>query len=438
MKIKNRATYGAVFLTKKTKRGLDMKSLRVQILLFLVTTTLGTFSYAGGCFEEHVTYAKDLASHYMANLVRNKVLEIEKKMNAKGEKIHMVFVARRGENMDGLQIYKDDPNIPLGQYLYELYGALQNYQEHQMANNEPASLPSSLFEKGHLRYSHMGILLRTDHAYPGKNPPKNHWVYISHLLAHCSRKSKRYGSSNIFTQKFPHFFWDTKVLNPHDDSALIIVPSPKIQARFIKIFENEKVAFDAIHEPKYNVAAVPFRFRRPENLKKPDPFYLPWQVSDQNSDQWPLELIAAAELPADGPPIVNRVPSQEVLWKTNYRPTIARATGFIDSMACTLRRGPFLPWGGQRHYLWDASNLIDCFDQVFRGEDIYELVTVRSVINYLERNHLMADNVDKPGTPGVYEVKGSPKMLKRFEKDGKTLKWMFNLMKKRRAVNYSN
>ncbi len=407
-----------------------MKSIAI-FLVTLLTLISGTFAFAGGCYLENVTESKWLASEYMANLVRNKVLDIEKRMNAKGEKIQMVFVARRGENMSGLRVFKDDPNVPLQTYLYELYNTVQSYDANNDQNSQP--LPDQLFSNKPLIYSHMGLLLKHDDGYLSKygDPNPNSWVYISHLLAQCNKTSKRYGTSEIFDQKFPHFFWDTKVYNPRDDSALVIVPSPELQSRLMSIYNNRKIAFDAIHEPKYNVAAVPFRFRRPDNLNKPDPFFLHWQMNDQNSDQWPLELIAAAELPP-GTPIVNRYPSQKELWNTNYRPTIVRATGFIDSIACTVKRGPILPWGG---HMWDASNLLNCFDQVFRPADIYQFVTVDSVVQYLERNHLLADNVYDPGSPGVYEVKADPKLVKLHVQNGKILEQILKLAQPKHQNN---
>ncbi len=375
----------------------------------------GAFSYAGGCHLEDVTPAKELASEYLANLVRDKVVEVEKSMNAKGQKLNAVFIARRGESMSGLRIYKDDPNVALQDYLQELtkaIHAISNSQDRDAATGTSGSnqMMDRLFTKNQLKYSHMGILLKRNPAVPADQQPKDDWVYITHLLSECDKKSDRYGASDLFFQTLDQFFWDTKILSKkaYANSAMVIVPIPEVQARIREIFDHREIFRTGLHTLQYNVAAVPFRLKGPSNRKgvAPQNYY---QLKDQNSNQWPLEVLAAATKPVGQ--IFDRTTAQDQLMATNYRPSILRPVGLKESLACSLKKGPF----------WDATNLLNCNDQAFRSVGIVQLITVDSVVDYMVRNSLTAESVDVANQPAIYEVTASADVIAEKIKEAKII-----------------
>lgn len=372
-------------------------------------------AYAGGCIIKEVTVAKDKMSEYMAILTRNKLYEINQIMSQRGQKLNAVLVARAGESLNGFSVVKDNPNIPLQQYMDALSAvAYKNAnsvstQGGRGVNRNRREVPRDLIEKERLVFSHFGILVRqTPDALPwdDENPrtKTGEWSYIVHLLADCDEKSKRYGDSSIWTQHFYEFFWDTKLIDLKNNAhkVLLVVPTPELQERLLRLV-NDKQAREQLHEKRYNVAATPFRLRPYSKRKKPAPDY--HQLTDQNSNQWPLEMIAAATRPFGE--VLSRYRAQDVLFETNYRPSILDPRGLKESNACAFKRGPF--------GLWDATNLLNCNDQVFREVGLLHLITVDSVVNYMTRQNLLADHIYEPGKKGVYVIEGDMNYLKRLK-----------------------
>ncbi len=390
-----------------------MRQLAFKVAVVSGFLFAGQFSYAGGCRLKDVTPSKALASRYLATQIRDKVIAIETEMAKRGQSLKAVLIGRMGESMSGFDVIKDDPNRPLQEYVDYLDGLAEANAQGRLRTSSGKVIPKSngprvpdmLLREEKLKYSHFGILVKQNSV----DPSANDWVFVIHLLAECDTETNRYADSEIFFQTFDQFFWDTKMLKKENNRALVVVLKPEIQERLVRLLNDEKIGEQGLHEPNYNVAAVPFTLRDPDKKKKPAPDF--HQLKDQNSNQWPLEMIAAASRPYGE--IVNRRQAQDQLMRTNYRPTLAVPTGLKESMACSLRKGPFK--------IWDASNLLNCKDQVYRHEGIVQLITVDSLLDYFSRNKMLADNVDQAGKPGIYEVVTDKATLENLDEAGKVI-----------------
>ncbi|OFZ19647.1 MAG: hypothetical protein A2Z20_12975 [Bdellovibrionales bacterium RBG_16_40_8] len=386
----------------------------VTLFFFLAITK----SYAGGCRLTDVTMSKVLASKYMGGLIREKITEVETAMKQKGQTLDAVFVARKGESLRGLTRIKDNPKIKLQQYLDNLSEKAIRYGEELSRDPENAdpnnigrpTIPDELRIKEKLEYSHIGIYVRRKPTIPDAKD----WNFVIHLLAECDENINRYGDSEIFFDALDRFFWDTKILGKKtSNKALIVVPTHEVQDRLNRLV-NDIPIFDVggLHEPTYNVVATPFTLRDPKYKKRQAPDF--HQLKDQNSNQWPLEMLAAAMRPYRE--IVNRQQAQDFLMLTNYRPSIVTPVGFKESIACSLKRGKIF---GRK--LWDASNLINCDDQVFKRERIYQLITVHSLIEYMKQTNTIARDINDSNKLAIYEVEASKQKLDELDEAGKIL-----------------
>ena len=124
-----------------------------------------------------------------------------------------------------------------------------------------------------VRYSHFGFVWR-DH-------PKGAWR-VMHELNECAT-----AASEIYDDGLGNFFLD----DLWKMEELILIPNASTQQRLADLFRSRDHL--ALHEPHYNMVAYPF------------------SVKYQNSNQWGLEIIAAAE--TRGAVISSRVQAQQWL-----------------------------------------------------------------------------------------------------------------------------
>ena len=132
-----------------------------------------------------------------------------------------------------------------------------------------------------VRYSHFGFAWR-DH-------PKGRWL-IAHELNQCGT-----AISDIYDEGLGNFFLD----DLWKMEAAILIPNVATQRRIAAALKSR--IHLALHEARYNMTAYPF------------------SVKYQNSNQWALEVIAAAE--ARDTVIVTRAQAQKWLALTDYQPT---------------------------------------------------------------------------------------------------------------------
>lgn len=140
-----------------------------------------------------------------------------------------------------------------------------------------------------LVYSHIGLAWR-DH-------PKGRW-FTYHLLNTCGTST-----SELVDQSLEDFY--NVELFSHD--ALVAVPSPELQARLLRAFFSPIAP--TLHERAYSMISSP------------------WSVMYQSSNQWVLEVSAAALAPDNA--VQNRLQAQNWLKAQGYQPFRARISGAL-------------------------------------------------------------------------------------------------------------
>lgn len=194
-----------------------------------------------------------------------------------------------------------------------------------------------------ITYTHAGLVFR--------NHPKGTWIF-THLLRDCEKPE-----SDIFNQGLFDFFNQA----PVSYRALVAIPVENLQARLEELNRGPMVR--TLHEPRYSTLANPFRTRF------------------QNSNQWVLEMIAAA-IGEDGA-VRSREDAVRVIGETGYQPA---------RMKLKLTERVVVKAGSKAHV-----SLADHKDSENRGKDGgYFWVSAISVVEYLERNGLVLEKVEIP------------------------------------------
>lgn len=178
-----------------------------------------------------------------------------------------------------------------------------------------------------LRYSHLGFAWR-DH-------PRGAW-FVVHQLNACGT-----ANSELYDEGLGNFFLD----DLFDHEALVLLPPPSAQARLAALLEARPAL--ALHTPQYNMVAHPFSTRY------------------QNSNQWVLEVLAAALAP-DGQ-VASRAAAQRWLGEAGYRPTTVRL-GTLERLGARVAR---------------ASIAFDDHPPERRFAGLIDTVSVESVADFL-------------------------------------------------------
>jgi hypothetical protein len=140
-----------------------------------------------------------------------------------------------------------------------------------------------------LVYSHIGLAWR-DH-------PKGRW-FTYHLLNTC-------GTST--SELVDHSLEDFYNVDLFTRDALVAVPSPDVQMKLLKAFFSPVAP--TLHERAYSMISQPF------------------SVMYQSSNQWVLEVSAAALAPENA--IHNRLQAQNWIKANGYEPTRANIGGLL-------------------------------------------------------------------------------------------------------------
>lgn len=188
--------------------------------------------------------------------------------------------------------------------------------------------------KYHLRFSHLGIVWR-DH-------PEGRWLLV-HELNECGT-----ARSALFNEGLGNFFLD----DMYTYETQIVIPGEAMQQRIVQLLRAG--AARRLHEPQYNMLAFPYATKY------------------QNSNQWALEMLAAAN--ASDAKINTREQAQAWLKLAGYRPT-------------TLDIPTFTRLGGR---LFRANIAFDDhpFDRRMAGK--IDTVTVESIVTFIESRDVEA------------------------------------------------
>ena len=137
--------------------------------------------------------------------------------------------------------------------------------------------------------------------------------------------------------------------------AQIMVPKQNLQNRIESILLKEKIGANW-HNKKYNAAA------------------LADDLDQQNSNQWVLEVLAAAMRPEGE--ITDRAGAQQVLAKTQFLPTKVTPTGLYSLMT--------LPFVGNL-----LRGTVCMKRQKYFSQGFGEIISVLSIEEYMKRNQLL-------------------------------------------------
>ena len=225
---------------------------------------------------------------------------------ATGKELKVVFVARAGQDLSGAKVLRDyDTNgRPLTVQVIARAGEKTihptdgepeaNRNQVKKAIREMYADPAS-----RLTYSHVGILIRS-HPFSNEEDLPNWWAFRHQLRPCIDDKRKKEG----FIKNRP-YLWDEGIGRFYSDNpsrlrAQILVPKPEYQDRLATLALND-VSAQAFHGSFYNAAAS-------------------WRnVTEQNSNQWPLELLAASTKPLGE--VRTREHAQRILAETGYMPS---------------------------------------------------------------------------------------------------------------------
>ncbi len=182
----------------------------------------------------------------------------------------------------------------------------------------------------HLKYSHLGMAFR---AAPGQP-----WR-VYELLNQCGT-----AGSDLWSDGLANFFLD----DPFTLDAILLVPPEKLRARLAEALRTP-AQLRSFHNDRYNMVAYPF------------------STKYQNSNQWVLELLAAAE--SNDVRIRNREQAQAWLKMAGYQPT-------------EMHIGPLTRLGGR---MFKANVAFDDHPSALRFSDRINAVTVDSITAFLRQ-----------------------------------------------------
>lgn len=195
-----------------------------------------------------------------------------------------------------------------------------------------------------LRHSHLAYLVREDDG---------RWRAL-HLLNRC-----RTDSSQLYREGLGNFVGES---GSHTDLR-IGVPPPALQAALKTMLAPPAIQPRALHDANYNVVAYPFA------------------TDYQNSNQWILEVLAAAMAQAEGGPvIVKREQAQQWLRQQNYRPSVLH-----------IGLGKRV---GARLFVANATTTDHPASERISGN--YSVVTVESVFDFLHQRSQLQQELTIP------------------------------------------
>lgn len=181
--------------------------------------------------------------------------------------------------------------------------------------------------KYHLRYSHLGLVRRT---------ADGRWI-VMHELNQCGT-----AESDLFDEGLGNFFMDS----PFAFETMILIPSKELQKKIVTVIDSGQAR--QLHQRRYNMLAFAYSTRY------------------QNSNQWALEVLAAAQ--ANDVKITQREQAQAWLKLASYQ-------------AETLRISALTRLGAR---MFKANVSFDDHPMDRRMAGLIDTVTVESVARFMQ------------------------------------------------------
>ncbi|MDX9731724.1 MAG: DUF2145 domain-containing protein [Bdellovibrionales bacterium] len=224
-----------------------------------------------------------------------------------GKDLKVAFVARAGQDLRNLKVLHDTDSS--GRYMTQAR-MVETARQSTMPIGDgmmiddasvKRTIESMYWDKQKkVVYSHVGIALwNHPHGRDSEDSSIRNW-WFRHLLRPCAdpnaKEERDYNVPLLWDEGPGRFFAD----DPFELRAQILIPTPELQDQLEKMTLTNKTAL-AFNGKFYNAVAH-------------------WQNDHEtNSNQWVLELLAAASQ-APGR-VTNRAEAQDILEKTGYRPT---------------------------------------------------------------------------------------------------------------------
>jgi len=313
------------------------------------------------CNGTPLSQAEIIKTKFLRDLVADKLLKYEAKEKAEGRDFKVAIIARMGSDLTSFQPLKETNSK--GQIL-STEQLIQNIMAADNSTSDAAKMldrnskPSNKVlnykfrdSSRKIKYSHIGIAVKNavitgSQGQVLTSATDGEWA-VYQLLYSCDDNHQSY----VFESALSYFFAD----HMFDYGAQIIVPTQDVQNNIEDILMNKKLKNNFLQK-HYNAAALPF------------------SKSEQNSNQWVLETIAAA-LYEPGK-IASREDAQSILKQTGYFGTRLTPTGmygFIEAGLVQKIIGNFMP--------------VMCFSsqKTIQNHGIGEIVTALSVEEYMKR-----------------------------------------------------
>ena len=190
--------------------------------------------------------------------------------------------------------------------------------------------------KYHLRYSHLGLVRHT---------ADGHWIVL-HELNQCGT-----AESDLFEDGLGNFFMDS----PFAFETMILIPSVTLQKKLAAVIDSGQAR--QLHQHRYNMLAFAYSTRY------------------QNSNQWALEVLAAAQ--ANDVKISQREQAQAWLKLAAYQPETLHI--------------PALTRLGAR--MFKANVSFDDHPMDRRMAGLIDTVTVESVARFLQSREVNIETI---------------------------------------------
>ncbi|BBJ94847.1 MULTISPECIES: DUF2145 domain-containing protein [Xanthomonas] len=206
-----------------------------------------------------------------------------------------------------------------------------------------------------LKHSHLAFALREDDG---------NWR-VTHLLNHCKSDT-----SELYREGLSNFIGESAL---HADLR-VGVPSPEVQQTLQHLLQDPGTLAHALHTPRYSMIAYPF------------------STDYQNSNQWVLEVLAAALAQSDAQatavaaPVVDRRSAQAWLKHADYQPT---------RLHLDLSKRI-----GARFFVANAAVSDHPANERISGN--YSVITVESVFDFLQQRKALLQEFSIPRSAAAH------------------------------------
>lgn len=310
------------------------------------------------CNYRQLTQAEVDTSVAMSDEVAYQLKQISELERKQNREFKIAIIGRSGTDLGKFQVLKDVNSsgqlMNIGQLVSQIHAEsdqMSSSVEGGQTGQINYQVLRSYFEKNEkMDFSHVAIAMK-NHSKSDKN---FHWE-VMHLLWTCDKDPAR----NVL-EGDRSYIWEEGMGAVFADDmkryrAQILVPKQNIQERIESILLKEKTGANW-HNKKYNAAA------------------LADDLDQQNSNQWVLEVLAAALKPAGA--VQDRAQAQQVLAETQFLPTKVSPTGLYSLIT--------LPFAGNL-----LPGTVCMKRQKYFSQGFGEIISVLSIEKYMRRNQLL-------------------------------------------------